>query len=159
MTRALLSVVAAALFTASVAAQKPHDHALNERGKQFMGFDQLATAHHFILMKDGGAIEVAAKDSRDTTSIQQIRGHLEHIAAAFTSGDYDLPALIHDTKSVPGVEVMQQRRQELAFTYEEIDRGARVRIRGATAEAIAAVHEFLRFQITDHKTGDSLRVR
>jgi hypothetical protein len=158
MTRTILAALAALMIPMSAAAQNPHDHALNDRGKRFMGFDQRATAHHFILLKDGGSIEVTAKDAGDATSIGQIRGHLKHIASAFSSGDFDVPALIHD-RPVPGVEAMKQRPRELSFAYEEIDRGARVRIRGTTAEALAAVHAFLRFQITDHKTGDSLEVR
>lgn len=141
-------------------AQNPHDHAgLNERGKQFMGFDQVKTKHHFILSRDGGKIQVTANDAKDAESVSQIRSHLAHIAAVFAKGDFNLPSLIHDTKVVPGVESMKKQAKALTFTFEEIDRGGHVRITGATPEAIAAVHEFLRFQITDHKTGDSLVVR
>jgi hypothetical protein len=34
-----------------------------------------------------------------------------------------------------------------------------VSIKTANAEALAAVHEFLRFQIEDHQTGDPLEVK
>jgi hypothetical protein len=37
-------------------------------------------------------------------------------------------------------------------------RGARVRIATANAEAVEAIHDFLRYQIKDHQTGDSLEV-
>jgi hypothetical protein len=40
----------------------------------------------------------------------------------------------------------------------EIDRGAKIRVMTANAEAVKAVHEFLRFQIQDHQTGDSTEV-
>ena len=30
-----------------------------------MGFDQQRTAHHFLLFKDGGAIDVSVKDAGD----------------------------------------------------------------------------------------------
>lgn len=142
-------------------AQNPHDHhaALNERGRQFMGFDQVKTSHHFILLKDGGKIQVAANDASDAESIGQIRDHLKHIASVFAKGDFNLPSLIHDTKAVPGVEAMKAQLDALSFTFEAIDRGGHVRITGKTPEAIAAVHEFLRFQITDHKTGDPLLVK
>jgi hypothetical protein len=36
--------------------------------------------------------------------------------------------------------------------------GGLVRLRTENAEALAAIHEFLRFQIKDHQTGDSLEV-
>jgi hypothetical protein len=54
---------------------------------------------------------------------------------------------------------MKQHGVDLTFTFEEIDRGARVRIAGTTPQAVAAVHDFLKFQITDHKTGDPLVVK
>lgn len=155
-------LLVACAFSAPAAAQTPHDqhHAgLNERGRRFMGFDQEATTHHFILTKEGGRIEVTAKDAADARSTGEIRSHLRHIARAFGKGDFELPMLVHDTKAVPGVEKMKALGGSLSFVFEEIDRGARVRITGATPDAIAAVHEFLRFQITDHGTGDPLIVK
>lgn len=141
-------------------AQGGHDHAaLNERGKAFMGFDQLKTTHHFLLARDGGRIQVTANDAQDAGSIRQIREHLKHIAGVFAKGDFELPALIHDTRAVPGVQGLKANASALHFTFEEIDRGGVVRIRADSPEALAAVHEFLRFQITDHKTGDPLVVR
>ncbi|MBA3637912.1 MAG: hypothetical protein M3541_15110 [Acidobacteriota bacterium] len=148
----------AGLLVASPAADQHDQHhaALDARGATFMGFDQKATAHHFILTKDGGRIEVTAKNAKDTASVTQIRDHLRHIAMVFANGDFALPGLVHDTRAVPGVDAMRNHAAALSYTFEEIDRGALVRITGASLEAIAAVHEFLRFQITDHKTGDPL---
>jgi len=51
---------------------------------------------------------------------------------------------------------MKRLRSDVSYTFETIDRGARVRIVSANAEAIQAIHEFLRYQIKDHQTGDSL---
>lgn len=145
------------LMAAPAAAQHDQHHAaLNARGAKFMGFDQSATAHHFILTSDGGRIEVTARDAKDATSLKQIREHLQHIAVVFGKSDFALPGLVHDTKSVPGVDAMKRHTAALTFKFEEMATGAHVRIAGTTPEAIAAVHEFLRFQITDHKTGDPL---
>jgi len=144
------------LAAPAVAQHDQHHAALDARGAKFMGFDQQATAHHFILTKDGGRIEVTARDAKDTASVKQVREHLQHIAMVFGKGDFALPGLVHDTKSVPGVDVMKRHSAALTFKFEDIDNGGHVRIAGVTPEAIAAVHEFLRFQITDHKTGDPL---
>jgi hypothetical protein len=76
----------------------------------------------------------------------------------FAEGNFKAPMLIHD-QTPPGVPVMQRLKSEIRYEYEESERGARVRIRTANVEALAAVHEFLRFQIKDHKTGDSTEVR
>jgi hypothetical protein len=154
MKAAVLVVCALAIAAPAAAQHDQHHRQLNERGRQFMGFDQEATVHHFSLAKDGGRIVVTAKDPNDAASIGRIRDHLAHIAGEFQKGNFDLPALVHDTRAVPGVEAMKKHAASLTFAFEPIDRGAHVRITGGTAEAIAAVHEFLRFQIRDHKTGD-----
>ena len=157
MKRTIIALCAAMLFAAPAAAQHDQHHAaLDARGARFMGFNQKATTHHFILTRDGGRIQVTAKDATDAASINQVREHLRHIARLFGRGDFALPGLVHDTRAVPGVDAMKNKAAALIYTFEEIDRGAHVRITGASPEAIAAVHEFLRFQITDHKTGDPL---
>ena len=46
----------------------------------------------------------------------------------------------------------------LRFVYVETPGGGRVDILTSDAEAIAAVHEFMRFQIRDHGTGDTTAV-
>lgn len=53
---------------------------------------------------------------------------------------------------------MQRLKAELKYNYEETERGARVSIRTGEVEALVAVHEFLRFRIEDHKTGDATGV-
>jgi D-Tyr-tRNAtyr deacylase len=45
------------------------------------------------------------------------------------------------------------------FTFnKETEQGARIRISTSNPEALQAVYDFLRFQIKEHKTGDSLDV-
>jgi hypothetical protein len=46
----------------------------------------------------------------------------------------------------------------LAGGSRETENGGRVLIETKDAEALAAVHEFLRFQIEDHQTGDPTEV-
>jgi|SRR5215204_3689704 len=150
-----IALTAFAVLMPLAAQDHQHNAALNARGKQFMGFDQEATAHHFILTKDGGRIEVSAKAGDDVKSQGEIRAHLRHIAQAFTSGDFSVPALVHDQK-VPGVAKMKAAGASLTYTFEEIQRGALIRISGSSLEAVAAAHEFLKFQIKDHGTGDPL---
>ena len=136
-----------------------HDrHAeMDQRGDQAMGFSQSKTAHHFLLHRDGGAIEVAASDPADQASRDQIRQHLAHIAHAFAEGNFDIPMFIH-AQTPPGVAVMKRLRAEIKYEFEETERGARVLIRTSNPEALAAIHEFLRFQIEEHRTGDTKAV-
>jgi hypothetical protein len=123
-----------------------------------MGFSHEKTAHHFRLYPDGGAIEVEAKDAADTASRDQIRMHLAHIAELFAGGDFSKPKAIHD-QSVPGTALMARLKSDITYKFEDTERGGRVRIRSPKSEAVAAIHEFLRFQIKDHQTGDSTEVQ
>jgi hypothetical protein len=47
---------------------------------------------------------------------------------------------------------------QISYTAENAAQGAQVRITTSDPEALAAVHEFLRFQIKDHRTGDRMTV-
>jgi len=137
----------------SAFAQDVHHDAVDKRGDHVMGFSHEKTTHHFRTFKDGGVIEVTAGDPKDTDSRDQIQMHLAHIAKMFAAGDFNAPMLIHD-RVPPGVPVMQRLRAEIKYDYRKTDRGATVRITTSNPEALQAVHEFLRFQIEDHRTGD-----
>ena len=144
-------------FVATLAApaQDHPGHAM-DRANKGMGFDQAKTTHHFRLEHDGGTIEVVAKDRDDRTTVSQVRGHLKHVDQAFADGDFSLPMFVHDTE-VPGTAVMKERRSSIAYSLELLPNGAKVMIRTSNPQALAAVHEFLRYQIREHKTGDPLQ--
>jgi hypothetical protein len=126
-----------------------------DRAQHAMGFDQQRTEHHFLIEPQGGTIKVTAKDPQDRESEVQIRTHLQHIARAFADGDFSLPFFVHDTEP-PGIAVMKARRSTLAYRFESLRGGGRVVVRTTDAQALSAFHEFLRFQIREHKTGDPL---
>ena len=130
---------------------------VNERGDHAMGFGHEKTTHHFRLTADGGAIEVVANQSKDAATLEQIRAHLSHIAKLFKQGDFSKPMFTHD-EVPPGVPTMQRLRVDINYTFDTIESGARVRITTANAEAVEAIHSFLRYQIKDHQTGDSPEV-
>jgi hypothetical protein len=134
-----------------------HHKDVNQRGDHVMGFSHEKTTHHFRLYPDGGAIEVLAHDAEDTASRDQIRAHLSHVAQMFSAGDFNAPMLIHD-RVPPGVPEMKRLKDEISYQYAETEGGGRVRIITPNPEAVKAIHEFLRFQISDHATGDSLEV-
>lgn len=134
-----------------------HAEGVAKRGDRVMGFDHEKTTHRFLLRPDGGAIEVIANAADDKESRDLIRKHLGHIAKMFAEGNFKAPMLIHD-RTPPGVPVMKRLKAEVEYRYEETERGGRVRLTTANEEALRAVHEFLRFQIEDHRTGDSTEV-
>ncbi len=133
------------------------DSDLNHRSEQGMGFSQTATTHHFLLKPDGGVIEVEVNDASDADRLADVRMHLHHIAAAFQQGDFDIPMFVHD-RTPPGEPEMKRLRDQIEYSLEETKTGGRVVISSADKNAVAAIHQFLIFQIQEHKTGDPLQV-
>jgi hypothetical protein len=131
-----------------------HAAGVDMRGDHAMGFSHENTKHHFKLLSDGGIIAVDANSGTDAATRDQIREHLKHIARMFNANDFEIPMFIHDTIP-PGVPVMKKKQGEITYTYMPTKRGAKVRIVTHDSEALKAVHEFLAFQIEDHRTGDS----
>jgi hypothetical protein len=123
-----------------------------------MGFSHTMTGHHFHLCSDGGVIEVESNSPDDDASKEAIRRHMQKIAGTFAQGDFSLPMFIHDTVP-PGVEEMKHLKDQITYTAEKTAKGAQVRIATRSPQALIAVHELLRFQIKDHRTGDSLAVQ
>ena len=155
----LLTLVLSVLY--SVQAAPPQSGAgrtLDERGAHAMGFDQAKTTHHFLLYADGGAIDVSVKDPSDRINRDAIRVHLPHLATLFGQGSFDLPHFIH-AADVPGTAALKRLKDRVAYRYRDTPGGGRVDIVTSDAEALEAIHAFLRFQITDHKTGDPLEVK
>ncbi|HEV2402134.1 MAG TPA: hypothetical protein VGS27_34705 [Candidatus Sulfotelmatobacter sp.] len=135
-----------------------HHCQMMKHGEMAMGFSQDKTTHHFRLTASGGVIEVQTNDVSDTTTRDQIRQHLQAISKAFAQGDFSSPMMTHG-KVPPGVPDMQRLKGDLSYRYVETDRGGRVVISTANLEALKAVHEFLRFQIEEHQTGDAQTVQ
>lgn len=140
------------------AVHSAHLAEVNARGEAAMGFSQTETTHHFQLTRDGGRISVEAKEPADARNRERVRQHLAHVARMFAEGNFDTPALVH-ARTPPGADALARLKADIVYTYEETQRGGLIRIDAKGPEALAAVHQFLRFQIEDHQTGDPTEVR
>jgi hypothetical protein len=154
ISKLVVSTIVLAVAAAPLRAQNPN----GQHAGMVMGFDLTKTAHHFYLYEDGGAIDVSVKDKSDTANRDAIRAHLPHIAMMFAQGNFDAPMLVHQ-KSVPGAAELAKLKDRLTYRYVETPTGGRVEVTTSDHAALTAVHEFLKFQIADHKTGDSLAVK
>lgn len=152
----LLMILALAGDPASCPMHAQHT-AVDQRGDKVMGFSHEKTKHTFRLYEDGGAVEVRVNDAADAENIAAIRTHLQEIAKDFTSGNFAKPKEIH-ARVPDGVPAMKELGPRILYLYEELDRGARVRIRTEDQRGLDAVHQFLRFQIEDHHTGDPAKI-
>ena len=139
-------------------SHEEHMKQMNERGKIAMGFDQAKVTHHFLLTRTGGRIEVNANQNSDEATRKLVRDHLRTIAQQFTSGIFTSPTTTH-AEVPPGVPVMTERKAAIGYAYQETPQGGRVVITTADRTARKAVHDFLKYQIREHATGDPVTVQ
>ena len=67
--RLLALTLGAALMALAPGASQHQTH----RQSSLMGFDQVATTHHFYLSESGGSIHVSVNDPADATNLAGIR--------------------------------------------------------------------------------------
>ena len=123
-----------------------------------MGFSQTTTTHHFILTPNGGIVQVTANDPQNTEQIETIQMHMKHIAQMFSEGNFSIPHFVHD-QTPPGVATMKELENTIQYLAEPLSNGGCIKIKTASPKGLAAIHDFLRFQIMDHETGDPLTVQ
>ena len=153
MRRVSLILVLVCVAVSRAGAQH-HDSAfaaMQERGKAAMGVDQYSSTHRFDVLADGGRIELTRNDG-DSADVARIRAHMREIARAFAKGDFSTPAAVH-LRSVPGADVMAERRRYITYDPHDIPRGAELRIRTTDPEALRAIHRFMAFQRDEHHAG------
>jgi len=95
-------------------------------------------------------VEVVANDPKDLTNTQPIRSHLGHIAVNFGTGDFSAPMFTHDGVP-PGVTTVKLMKSAIHYAYEEMPSGGQSTDTGDPI-AVASIHDFMRFQITEHQT-------
>jgi hypothetical protein len=139
-------------------AQMQKEAEMKKRGAAAMGFDQHTTTHHFRLTVSGGFIQVEVNESGDAVNRELIRTHLKTIAEEFAAGNFGKPLATHD-EVPPGVDTMQRMKSAISYQFESTEKGGLVRISTNSPDALRAVHDFLRYQITEHVTGDPLTVQ
>ena len=130
-----------------------HGAAVDGRHDTF-GMSHATSTHSFRLFADGGAIELRANDAADQATVDAIRTHLRQVAEQFKNADFSTPAFVHGYRP-DGVAQMERARRDIGYRYESLDRGGRIRITTKSAQALAAIHDFLRFQVTEHRTANT----
>jgi hypothetical protein len=133
-----------------------HGAAVDQRHDSF-GMPHEGSTHSFRLFADGGAIELRADRAGDDAAVTTIREHLQKVAGQFVEADYSTPAFVHGARP-DGVPEMERLRGAIAYRFEPLPAGGRIRIMTKSPEALAAVHAFLRFQVTEHRTANSGQV-
>jgi hypothetical protein len=133
-------------------SEAAHGAEVDTRHDEF-GMPHDGVRHSFKLRSNGGVIELQSIET-DAKTIAAIREHLRSVTKDFDAGNFEKPLFVHG-KMPDGVDGMRQRRAAIAYSFHELERGGEIRIATKDAAALSAIHEFLRFQISDHRTGDS----
>ena len=141
---------------AMCAGHQNADESMVQRGDAVMGFDHTKTTHHFHISPTGGTIEASANDPADAQSRDAIQQHFAHISTMFSDGDFNAPMLIH-SQNPPGTETMKKLKTEIRYKFEKTNNGGIIQITSENPEAQVAIHDFLKFQIQEHKTGDPIQ--
>jgi hypothetical protein len=128
---------------------------VDRRHQEATGLPSDGIKHHFLLSADGGSIQLEVKDPARTDDRDRVRAHLRALTRSFSAGDFAMPERIHG-RIPPGAEVMKGHQDAIRYTFAETPDGGKVTIATTVAAALAAVHDFLRFQIDDHGTGDPI---
>jgi hypothetical protein len=160
ITLTILVLCVAVGLLAQTPSEADHHAGVVQRGESHdgMGFSQTTTIHHFILTPNGGIVQVTANDPKNTEQIETIQMHMKHITEMFSEGNFSIPHFVHD-QTPPGVPTMKELKGAIRYSAEPLSNGGRIKIETTSPEGIAAVHEFLRFQIKDHQTGDPTTVQ
>jgi hypothetical protein len=66
--------------------------------------------------------------------------------------------IFRKTHNLKQLEAMKHLKDQITYTAEKTARSAQVRIATRSPQALIAVHEFLRFQIKNHRTGRKIQV-
>ena len=162
----MVVVLGLATGTGAAYAGQAHDHArcphgpadaqgaaVDQRHDQTTGMAPDTSVHHFEITVRGGVIRLEAASAADEAGRDQARAHLEHVARSFAAGDFSMPMFIHG-QVPPGAAVMTRLRDSIRYRYAPTERGGRITIETSNREARKAIHDFLRFQIRDHRTQD-----
>ena len=162
ITGAVLVLAAGAALAMDPATCPMHEQHMKHGAEVDRRHDTLVpshetTRHTFRVLENGGAIELRAKDPAAGETVDAVRAHLREIAAQFSRNDFSTPAFVHGRQPA-GIADMQRLHASIAFRYEDVERGGRVRITTSDRDALSAIHDFMKFQIIEHRTGDSPKV-
>jgi TusA-related sulfurtransferase len=59
----------------------------------------------------------------------------------------------------PGVPTMQKMKDEIRYQFRKSPQGGKLRISSSKPAAVEAIHQFLKFQIQSHQTGDPMTLQ
>ncbi len=146
-------LVLGALASAQAAPQDPMD-ALNARFSRVLGVSVEKVVLHFYLVKNGGVIDLTAKDPKDSITVNAIQKYLQNQKELWEKGKESAVTHIHE-RPPEAAATMRKLRNDITFYTAKTDAGAVLRMFSINDQARGAIQDYLKFEIAEHKTGDS----
>lgn len=146
---ATIIVVAAAALGYQQIQLHHRQSMIHDRGSMVMPFNLSATTHVFNKTSTGGVQRITVDDAGNEADKQKIRSHMQSIADEFDNGNFSDPTALHG-ESMPGVDVLQAKHDELNVTYSKIDGGAKITYESQDNEVVNAVQKWFDAQLRDH---------
>ena len=151
------AVLTLALLTIAASAQEPPrpyvDPAFLNRVTKVTGFDSERVVRHFYLLKNGGAIEVVAKDPKDETTVKAVQTYLKKESDSWTKGNFENVNAMYG-KLPEGTPELKKLRDSVTFAAVPEESGGVLRLLTVNPQAKSAIHEYLKYQIDQFKSGD-----
>lgn len=153
MTVCALILITMAAAQAQAAA--PTAPELKTRFSKALGTDVDKVAQHYYLVKNGGVIELSAKDPNDTATVKAIQKYLDMQKDLFEKGKNESETEVHG-KMPDGAPAMKKLRNDITFYSSKTDEGGVLRMFTVSDQAKQAVYEYIKWEIGEHQTGDAL---
>jgi hypothetical protein len=154
MIRYVLSLFVLTLAVSAQELPKPYvDPALLGRVNKASGFDCERVNRHFYVLKNGGAVEITVKDPNDDATIKAIQAYLKKESDLWTKGNFDTVAAVYG-RPPEGTAQLKKLKDNVTFAVVPEENGGVIRLLTVNPTAKAAIHDYLRFQIDQLKTGD-----
>jgi hypothetical protein len=124
-------------------------------------YDRHRVVHHFYLYPDGGMMTLVVADPSDAETRKAVRAYVQRVSQLMVFGNLERMREQFG-QGVPGLNrIAEARGRKATITVHSStpDEGSHIIFSTADPGALEGLHEFLRFQMEDLKTGDSREVR
>lgn len=153
LAAAFLAFTALASAQSAAAAPDPFQE-MNARFSHVLGVSVDKVKLHFYLVKNGGVVDLTARDPSDSITISAIQKYLQNQKDLWEKGKENAVTDVHE-KAPESAATMRRLRNEITFYMAKTDNGGDLRMFSINDQARLAIQDYMKFEITEHKTGDS----
>ncbi len=142
------------IASVAVAQTTPTAADANARLARVVGVIPDSIVLHYYLVKNGGVIEITTKQPDDTATANAIMKYLESQKDLFDKGKNDSDNDVHGQMPA-GLLTMKKLKNDITFNAVRQDNGGVLRIFSVNEQARQAIHDYMKYEIAAHATGDS----